>query len=263
MDIYQNGIHKNSVKLYWRQDKMIKIGITERGDAGLDLSWIDKLNEGKVDGVIAITKDPEKLISLKIPNKVIIHCTITGLGKDWEPNVPNTKDALLAYHYLVDKYGGDRVVLRVDPIIPYVNPSSYDSDLKNAANVLRNRPEHIGRIRISFIDMYSHVRERYEKRFNKKFSAWEEIHSPLEMRQAALKALEMWSMRNDFEICGEPDIECTGCVSDLDLKAMNIKTENLLLKGQRKYCNCLAVKTELLSNRHPCKHKCIYCYWKD
>lgn len=31
-----------------------KIGITEAGDAGIDLSWVDKL--GAVDGAIVITK---------------------------------------------------------------------------------------------------------------------------------------------------------------------------------------------------------------
>ena len=31
-----------------------RIGITEAGDAGLDLSWVDKLND--VDGAVVITK---------------------------------------------------------------------------------------------------------------------------------------------------------------------------------------------------------------
>jgi DNA repair photolyase len=246
---------------------MTRIGITERGDAGLDLSWLDKLSDGMVDGVIAITKDPEKLISINIPDKVVIHCTITGLGRDWEPNAPDTKDALLAYHYLVDKYGGDRIVLRVDPIIPYVYEDmrlSDDGGLSCAARVLRNRPEHMGRVRISFMDMYYHVRKRYANKFGKEFCLWKGIHAPLEIRQNAIRALKLWSMIDNMEVCGEPDIECIGCVSNLDLKAMHLESEDsILLKGQRKYCNCLEIKTELLSNRHPCKHNCLYCYWMD
>lgn len=34
---------------------MLKIGVTERGDAGLDLSWVQKMD--KMDGAILITKD--------------------------------------------------------------------------------------------------------------------------------------------------------------------------------------------------------------
>ena len=69
------------------------IGITERGDAALDSSWMNKSNY--MDGVILITKNPgafinseyEKFIN-KNKNKFIIHCSITGFGKTFiEPNV--------------------------------------------------------------------------------------------------------------------------------------------------------------------------------
>ena len=35
----------------------MKIGFTERGDAGLDLSWYDKVHTQHCDGLIAITKN--------------------------------------------------------------------------------------------------------------------------------------------------------------------------------------------------------------
>lgn len=31
---------------------------------------------------------------------------------------------------------------------------------------------------------------------------------------------------------------------------------------QRPACACLGIKYELLNNKHPCAHKCAYCYWK-
>lgn len=36
---------------------MLKIGITERGDAGLDFTWAQSLINHKVDGAILITKN--------------------------------------------------------------------------------------------------------------------------------------------------------------------------------------------------------------
>ena len=230
---------------------MSKIGITERGDAGLDLSWLDKLKTGKVDAAIAITKDPEKLLDIDIPDNVIIHCTITGLPSFWEPSAPVTSNALDAYNELIDKYGGEKVVLRVDPIIPY-NPY-----LAIALDVLRKRR---GRVRISFLDAYGHIRDRYLKKSRYDFDKWNGLHAPLDVR---LKVLEYLTNEvGELEICGEPGIECTGCVSAIDMNIFGFETE-MNMKGQRNYCACLAEKVELLSNRHPCKHNCLYCYWND
>ena len=67
-----------------------RIGITERGDAGLDLSWASKLDT--VDGAIVITKflSPacyDALLANK--EKLILHATLTGYGHSvLEPAVP-------------------------------------------------------------------------------------------------------------------------------------------------------------------------------
>lgn len=60
----------------------MKIGITERGDAGLDYTWVTKLN--KMDGVILITKNlSDKFIQTvtdcykSYPN-IIVHAGCTG-----------------------------------------------------------------------------------------------------------------------------------------------------------------------------------------
>jgi hypothetical protein len=41
-------------KRRWLTMPAYKIGITEAGDAGVDLSWVDKM--GSVDGAVLITK---------------------------------------------------------------------------------------------------------------------------------------------------------------------------------------------------------------
>lgn len=90
----------------------MKIGITERGDAGIDLSWKNGLK--RCDGVILITKAPSKLIREDLPEKSIIHCTITGYGGTRLEQGVNPKEVeLKAYNKLFDKYG-DRVVLRYE-----------------------------------------------------------------------------------------------------------------------------------------------------
>ena len=67
-----------------------KIGITERGDGGLDFSWADKIKDLKA--CIVISKNiNDKLIKHLLENKskIILHATITGYGGSiLEPNVP-------------------------------------------------------------------------------------------------------------------------------------------------------------------------------
>lgn len=51
-----------------------KIGITEAGDAGVDLSWVDKM--GSVDGAVLITKciSPNFVdAAMKFKDKIIVH----------------------------------------------------------------------------------------------------------------------------------------------------------------------------------------------
>ena len=71
-----------------------KIGITEAGEAGLDLSWVKKLDT--VDGAVVITKciSPEFYDAvLANKDKLILHATFTGYGHSvLEPNVPPPYD---------------------------------------------------------------------------------------------------------------------------------------------------------------------------
>ena len=59
---------------------LYKIGITEAGDAGVDLSWEEKLDD--VDAAVLITKcvSPDFFdAALKHKDKLVIHTTITGI----------------------------------------------------------------------------------------------------------------------------------------------------------------------------------------
>ena len=81
-----------------------KIGITEAGDAGLDLSWEPKLSA--VDGAILITKciSPSFYDAvLRNKDKVIVHATFTGYGGTvLEPCVPYPYDNYDALIHLIE-----------------------------------------------------------------------------------------------------------------------------------------------------------------
>jgi hypothetical protein len=105
------------------------------------------------------------------------------------------------------------------------------------------------------MDYYAHVRARF---MEKGIQYTQGHHAPLAVRKA------LWEELGKPELCGEPGLPCTGCVSIRDVCAMNLEGElGNVLGMQRKDCRCAAEKTELLKQRGQCAHGCVYCYWRS
>lgn len=230
---------------------MNKIGITERGDAALNLKWVYWVSQDKP--AILISKNPGMLLDVlkgtfkKKPN-VIVHCTITGLGGSRiEPNVPRPPEAIRGYHKMVKQFGKDRVVLRIDPIIP--TPKR----IRLAKKVLRECRD--TRVRISFMDNYPHVQERFKSNNIKPLQYL--FHAPLKQQH------EIWEEFGNPEVCGEPSLPSSGCVSEFDCEVLGVTPKVSDKTGYKRLaCSCLANKKELLDHKGQCKHGCLYCYWK-
>lgn len=238
---------------------MFKVGITERGDAGLDLSWVDKL----LDLNILITKSVndkfiEKLMeSHNSGYKIILHATCTGLGgKKIEPNVPAPEWTHSQVVDLIEAgFPAEQIVLRIDPIIPT------ERGIETAQNVLELfRDIEILRVRYSFLDMYPHVKERLRQAGLP--VRYESFHAPREMINNALNMLDFYSDIFEFESCAEDTPHQLGCVSHKDLNIFGITADLSGTSNQRKGCLCVANKTELLTQKKQCKHGCLYCYWR-
>ena len=140
---------------------LYKIGVTEAGDAGVDLSWEEKLDD--VDAAVLITKcvSPDFFdATLRHKDKLIIHTTVTGYGHSiLEPNVPTLYEEFTAIMELVKAgFPMSRIVVRVDPIIPT------EKGLSVAYHTLTSFMEMgFQRYRVSVIDMYPHARSRFKK----------------------------------------------------------------------------------------------------
>ena len=252
-----------------------KIGVTEAGDAGLDLSWEEKLDT--VDGAILITKRvTNDFISAVLRHKdnIIVHATCTGYGSTIiEPNVPDYLTQINAAAVLVKNgFPAERVVIRVDPIIPT------EKGWSTAAHVMRMASFFgFSRYRISVIDMYPHVRKRfaaaglpdpYKGKFQPPDEMMDGIHK-LVHDVASFYIIDHGSIDGlRIETCAEPRlrddgiIRC-GCVSGYDLKLLGLDAGDVDQNGyQRKNCMCYSGKVELLNNKRQCWHGCLYCYWK-
>ena len=243
-------------------DKSQRIGVTESGEIAFNLDAFDRLYDGNIIITKRLTnKVIEKLIEHK--DKIILHLTCTGMGGTRiEPLVPKAEETLEKLKQLIE--GGfptSHIVLRVDPIVPT------ERGIETARDVLKLFGGlGIKRVRISFLDNYKHVKERFKKEGIKELYNGE-FHAPLELRQKLTKELEELAISVGFEnveACGEPGIESVSCLSQKDIDILGL-TDKIILEGsaeQRKSCGCPANKSELLKIKpHQCKNKCIYCYW--
>jgi len=240
-----------------------RIGTTESGEIAYNLDAFDRLYKGNIIITKRLTdKLIEKLIEYK--DKIILHCCVTGMGSTRiEPFVPNPQTTLEKLQKLID--GGfptDHIVLRVDPIVPTFK------GLNTATSVLRLfRGLGIKRVRISFLDNYKHVRERFKEIGVELYNG--EFHAPLKERLKYLTAIKYCAEECGYEsveACGEPGIESVPCLSQKDIDILGFTDEIVLegSKGQRNSCHCPSNKKELLKIKpHKCNNGCLYCYWKD
>lgn len=260
------------LNFYAVSDKPLDLscGITERGDAGVDLSWEYNLKENI--NIIISKKLTDELIEALIRNKdrVIFHHTVTGYGgRITEPNVPKVEWSFSQAKKLFEKgFPMEQYVLRVDPIIPT------EIGIKRAMNVINNWIK-FGciRVRYSFIDTYNHVRERFSK-VGLEFP-WEGFTAPKSMQDDFLLAIKSvsidyyksaWVHNPDngacFESCAEYTEHKLGCISNRDYEILCLPEPVAGASQQRKSCSCIGTKTELLTQPKQCANGCLYCYWK-
>ena len=244
-----------------------KIGITEAGDAGLDLSWEPYVDN--LDGVVLVTKNITPSFhdaALRNKEKAILHATITGYGNtQLEPQVPDPSKEMAALLKLVDDgFPKARGVVRIDPIIPT------DRGLTRAKKIFdKALKAGFRRFRVSVIDMYPHVRERFLKAGLPLPYGPNGFSPNAEQLRAVDRMLEeIWyrAPQVQIESCAEPRLQAPikcGCISSYDLELLGLDEPDADTTGpQRKNCMCYSGKTELLKHKAQCEHGCLYCYWR-
>lgn len=271
-----------------------KIGITENGDASQDYTW--KTKADSMNMMVLITKHvTDEFIKRVLPyaNKTIIHATCTGYGgTKVEPNVPEYHVQLEQVRKLI-AYGfpSDQIVVRIDPIIPTVKGVAlFESIVDEIYGDIK-------RFRISVIDNYPHVQQRFKDAgmpilFNGKFQASD---AEFERVDNAISRLKFKYPDITIESCAEPLLKKTdkiGCISTKDMARFGLHPSRASAK-KRTGCLC-ETKTELLPYNHVCYctkkqtvvehndnctecdkckncphvqiygcvNRCVYCYWK-
>lgn len=179
-------------------DKTQRFGTTEISDPCFHPEIFDAL----YDGNLIITKRlTDSLIEKLIKNKskIILHICVTGFGgSKIEPLVPKKEWSHDQVKKLINKgFPVKQIVLRVDPIIPThkgINTAFSVIDLFKDTGIKR--------IRISFLDMYKHVKERFNE--NNIPIPYETFHADELTREKAIFDVLKLFPDYDIEFCGEP-----------------------------------------------------------
>lgn len=246
-------------------DKSQRIGVTESNEIAYNLEAFDNLYKGNIIITKRLTNPLiDKLVENK--DKIILHLTVTGFGHSRiEPFVPTVDNTIKKFKQLIEKgFPIEHIVLRIDPIVPT------ERGINTATNVLKIFGGFgIKRVRISFLDNYKHVKERFkEKGIEELYNG--NFHAPLEDRLKGLEIIKNNALENGFEsveACGEPNIESIPCLSQKDIDILGLTDEIVLIGSakQRKNCSCPSNKSELIKNgfNKKCPNNCLYCYIKN
>ena len=267
-----------------------KIATTETYDPSLCIkSWIGHVKE--YNFVLYITKvlnpDVIKLLTdsqspmgyMNMPS--VVHLTVTGWGGTFlEPNVVEPevmKDK--AAQLIAAGYPVDRIVWRVDPIVPITE------GIERFERAVRlGRSLKITRFRSSVMQCYKHSYERLKETpiieeidAIYKGNFWPDKDMMFDI-YCHIKDFTNQILSEDcnvsFEACATSQLTSIakfkdfGCMGAVDLIVNNIDPNFTGSHGQsmqRAGCHCL-LKHQLIPGgykRGRCPNKCLYCYLKD
>lgn len=225
------------------------------------VSRID-LSPDAVDCIVFWTKNPSGMMkhlgSLK-DYAYYFQFTLTGYGKDVEPNLPDKrKDLIPVFRRLSEHIGKERVVWRYDPI--FLNERyTMEYHLKAFETIAESLTGYTEKVVISFLDLYRKIQHNAAK-----------FHMR-EMTDAGMTEIagEMVRIASNLGLIVET------CAEKIDLQSLGIHHGSCIDKSlieritgcrltgekdrnQRRECGCL--ESMDVGTYHTCLNGCKYCY---
>lgn len=225
------------------------------------ISRID-LSPEVVDCIVFWTKNPAAMIGkLEHLQKYMYYFqfTLTGYGRDMEPNLPDKRTELIpTFRRLSEKIGKERVIWRYDPIL-LSRRYTVDYHLKAFEEIAGNLADYTEKAVISFVDLYSKT-----LRNTRGLEIRQMKHE--EVAELAGGLAQIASKHNlIIETCAEQiGLEKSGIRhgSCIDKKLIERLTGCKLTAGkdknQRKACGC--IESVEVGSYDTCLNGCRYCY---
>lgn len=185
--------------------------------------------------------------------------TLTGYGRDIEPNLPDKRKELIpAFQKLSEKIGKEKVIWRYDPIL-LSDKYTADYHLRAFEEIAGNLAGYTEKAVISFVDLYE--------------KTWRNIRG-LGIRLATEK--EMMGLAAEMaRIASKYNLEIESCAEQWDFQKVGIQRGSCIDKklieriigcrltgqkdkNQRKECGCF--ESVEVGAYNTCLNGCRYCY---
>ena len=225
------------------------------------ISRID-LSPDVVDCIVFWTKNPanmiEKLEHLK-DYAYYFQFTLTGYGRDVEPNLPNKREELIpTFKRLSEKIGKEKVIWRYDPIL-ISERYTMDYHLRAFEEIAGNLADHTEKVVISFIDFYSKTQRNTRELDIRQMTNEEIIKLAEKMAQIASRYNLMIETCAEQINLQEVGIGHGSCIDKkLIERILGCKLIVEKDKNQRGECGC--VESVEVGAYNTCLNGCKYCY---
>ena len=225
------------------------------------ISKID-LSPDVVDCIVFWTKNPANMLEKLEYLKDYIYYfqfTLTGYGKDIEPNLPDKRKELIpTFRTLSKKIGKEKVIWRYDPII-FTKKYSPEYHLKAFEQIATALKGYTEKCVISFVDIYAKNKKNMELLDLYEIDKNELLEFAKKIAGIAKdNGMKIGSCAEsiDLDECG---IEHNCCIDKTlieDIIGCRLKVEKD--KNQREECGC--VEGVEIGTYNTCKNGCKYCY---
>lgn len=225
------------------------------------ISRID-LSPDVVDCIVFWTKNPANLMEYLECLKdyaYYFQFTLTGYGKDIEPNLPNKRQELIStFQTLSGKIGKEKVIWRYDPIL-MSGRYTMDYHLKAFEEIARSLTGYTEKVVISFIDLYAKIQRNMKELGVRQLTTDEMIRMAAQMVQIASTynlVVESCAEQIDLSNVG---VQHGSCIDKrLIEKLLGCKLVGGKDKNQREACGCL--ESVEVGAYNTCLNGCKYCY---
>lgn len=220
------------------------------------------LSPDVIDCIVFWTKNPadmlDKLDELK-DYEYYFQFTLTGYGKDAEPNLPDKKSVIVpTFRKLSERIGKKRVVWRYDPIM-FNDKYTPDYHIRAFGELCSLLDGYTERVVISFVDLYAKTKKNTESLHLKSASERDMMSLAAELsRIARAHGLEIFTCAENIEL-SSVGIEHGSCVDKRlveELTGFTLKCAKD--KNQRGECGCF--ESIDVGAYNTCRSGCKYCY---
>lgn len=185
----------------------------------------------------------------------IFHYTITGYGKDIEPNVPDLDQSIYTFKELSMRYGEDKVIWRFDPIF-YCKEFEIWGTIQRFEKICKKLHNYTDRVVVNFISPYEKVKRHMPDL---------KLMSKYEKEACIINLLEICKHYNlKLQTCGNglqfkelEGVEITGCLDEHALNLMGIYPK---INNKETQWGCKCFPNTCIGEYNTCLHKCKYCY---